>query len=262
MKSVKRVASLFMAVAMFVVLCCPAQAKTTVQSPTSGRYYRISYAKNGRYLDIPSEGYKNNGTQLQIWDYAKQHQNQVFRLDFTASGWHIVSQEGRYVTVQNAGHDNYTPVVQEAPMEGLKCALWNVRQNADGTVSFKNVESGKYLNVRGGGDAQNGTKIIQYKDDDTIAMRFYLEEMSDSDIVSAKFTRNVLNSELSWTLASTYNIEITNKTGWSKWVGNYRYYPTPRQKLLYSVEFLSPDTVAEMVWLHSEQPTLLGMFQN
>ena len=130
MKSVKRVASLFMAVAMFVVLCCPAQAKTTVQSPTSGRYYRISYAKNGRYLDIPSEGYKNNGTQLQIWDYAKQHQNQVFRLDFTASGWHIVSQEGRYVTVQNAGHDNYTPVVQEAPMEGLKCALWNVRQNA------------------------------------------------------------------------------------------------------------------------------------
>ena len=32
----------------------------------------------------------------------------------------------------------------------------------DGTVSFRNRESGKYLNVQGGGDAGNGTKIIQY----------------------------------------------------------------------------------------------------
>lgn len=235
-----------MAVAMFIVLACPVQAKRTTSSPTSGRHYRISYAGNGRYLDIPAEGYYNNGTQLQLWDYAYGNQNQIFRLDNTDNGWRIVSQNGRILEVRDSRHDDCAPVAQWDAHD-LNCGRWNIRTNNDGTVSFQNRESGKFLNVEGGGDAQNGNKLIQYYDDGTVAMRFRLEVLGDSDVLSASYQRDLYYNDIQWTQFNPLTSYIYNLSGWSKQEGNTYYYPSVGQKVFLSKDLLSPYTVGTLI---------------
>lgn len=150
-------------------------AVVQTQIPESGSYVRIRYSANNRYLDIPAEKISENGAQLQLWDYTKGNKNQIYQLVDTGNGWQIISrQSGKIVEVRDSSHDDFAQVAQW-DMHSLDCGRWDIVRNNDGTVSFRNRESGKYLNVQGGGDAGNGTKIIQYYDDGTAAMRFYLE---------------------------------------------------------------------------------------
>ena len=152
----------------------------SITSPVSGSFVRIRYSVNNRYLDIPAEGISNNGTQLQIWDYAPGNQNQIFQLTDTGHGWCITSlQSGKIIEVRNSSHDDCAQVAQW-DKHNLACARWDIVKNSDGTVSFRNRESGKYLNVCGGGNAGNGTKMIQYHDDNTYAMRFLIEPVTIS----------------------------------------------------------------------------------
>lgn len=152
----------------------------TTTSPANGSFVRIRYVVNGRYLDVPAEGISSNGTQLQLWDYAPGNQNQIFQLTDTGKGWRITSlQSGKVIEVRNSSHNDYAQVAQW-DTHNLACARWDIVKNKDGSVSFRNRESGKYLNVCGGGNAGNGTKMIQYHDDKTTAMRFYIEPVKIS----------------------------------------------------------------------------------
>ena len=149
-------------------------------TPVSGSFVRIRYCLNNRYLDVPADGISNNGTQLQIWDYAPGNQNQIFQLTDTGNGWYITSlQSGKIIEVRDSSHDDCAQVAQWDKHD-LACARWDIVKNNDGTVSFRNRESGKYLNVYGGGNAGNGTKMIQYHDDNTYAMRFLIEPVTIS----------------------------------------------------------------------------------
>lgn len=244
----KKGMSLILALLMFFALCYPAQAKTNVTVPKSGRFYRICYAYNSRYLDIPAENYENNGTQLQLWDYAYGNQNQIFKLIDTGNGWRIVGQNGKIVEVRDSRHDDYAPVAQW-DAHSLNCGLWYIRDNSDGTVSFQNKESGKFLNVMGGGDAGNGTKIIQYYDDGTIAMRFKLELLDVEDVYSATFQRTLYNTELSWVRDENTSsfVRIYNLSGWSYVENNVLYRPELGQELFVSMEFISPNNVANLI---------------
>lgn len=153
-------------------------------TPVSGSFVRIRYSLNNRYLDIPADGISNNGTQLQVWDYAPGNQNQIFQLTDTGKGWHITSlQSGKIVEVRDSSHSDCAEVAQWSPHD-LPCARWDIVKNTDGTVSFRNRESGKYLNVYGGGNAGNATKIIQYHDDSTYAMRFLIEPVTIDDYIT------------------------------------------------------------------------------
>lgn len=152
----------------------------TTTAPTNGSFVRIRYVVNGRYLDVPAEGISYNGTQLQLWDYAPGNQNQIFYLTDTGKGWRITSlQSGKVIEVRNSSHDDCAQVAQWDKHD-LACARWDIVKNSDGSVSFRNCESGKYLNVCGGGNAGNGTKMIQYHDDKSSAMRFYIEPVTIS----------------------------------------------------------------------------------
>lgn len=152
----------------------------TTTNPVSGSFVRIRYSVNNRYLDVPAEGISDNGTQLQIWDYAPGNQNQIFQLTDTGKGWYITSlQSGKIIEVRDSSHDDCAQVAQW-DKHSLACARWDIVKNSDGTVSFRNRESGKYLNVYGGGNAGNGTKMIQYHDDNTYAMRFLIEPVTIS----------------------------------------------------------------------------------
>lgn len=248
-KTTKRFIS-FLSAVVLVFFSFPitfAHATKVTQAPPNGGWARIRYACNGRYLDIPAEGFYNNGTQLQVWDKVYGNQNQIFYFYDTGNGWRISSPlTDKVIEVRNSSHDDYAEVAQWDAHD-LACSRWDIIANTDGTVSFRNRESGLYLNVCGGGDAQNGTKIIQYHDDGTIAMKFYLEAMTYGDVLSATFSRNIQNSEIKWTSYRPFG-NIINDTGWEyRNNGNY-YYPTLNQSRIFSsVEYLSPNTVANLL---------------
>lgn len=170
---------------VFCFLTVSASALTaTTQTPSSGSCVRIRYAYNGKYLDVPAEGINNNGTQLQVWEYAAENENQMFYLNDTGQGWQIVSyQSGKVIEVRDSSHEDYAQIAQWDKHD-LACARWDIVRNSDGSVSFCNRESGKFLNVSGGGDAGNGTKIIQYFNDGTAAMKFYIEAVAPAKNVS------------------------------------------------------------------------------
>lgn len=160
----------------------------TTTNPVSDSFVRIRYSVNNRYIDVPAEGISDNGTQLQIWDYAPGNQNQIFQLTDTGNGWYITSlQSGKIIEVRDSSHDDFAQVAQW-DKHNLACARWDIIKNSDGTVSFRNRESGKYLNVYGGGNAGNGTKMIQYHDDKSYAMRFWIEPVTISGYTTTAST--------------------------------------------------------------------------
>ena len=210
-----------------------ANAAYDTQTPKNGVYVRIRYVANGKYLDVPLEGIDNNGTQLQVWEYAYGNQNQIFHLEKLSDGWKIFSHmSDKVIEVRNSSHKDYTDVAQWDNHD-LDCARWNIISNEDGTVSFQNKESGLYLNVYGGGDAKNGTKIIQYHDDGSVAMRFYLEVMTYDDVLSATFIRNIKTSEIEWSEYGFLTSSVINNTGWQYEENGTYYCPTPYQDLIF-----------------------------
>ena len=225
-------------------------ATNTTQTPTNEGWARIKYAENSRYLDIPAESFYDNGTQLQIWDYVYGNQNQIFYFHDTGDGWEISSHlTGKLIRVIDGSHDDYAKIVQDEKKE-QECEKWYIIANDDNTVSFLNKESGLYLNVFGGGNAQNGTKMIQYHDDGTIAMRFYLEFMTYNDVLSATFNRTIYANDIEWNQFPQGPLygNILNLTGLQYSNREKYYYPTPGQdSILDSIEYLSPNVVANMI---------------
>lgn len=161
---------------------------SSTANPVSGSFVRIRYSANGRCLDVPAEGISKNGTQLQIWDYTSGNQNQIFQLVDTGKGWHIISlQSGKVVEVRNSSHNDCAQVAQWSK-HNLACARWDIIKNSNGSVSFRNCESGKYLNVSGGGNAGNAAKIIQYHNDKSPAMQFFIEPVTCGNFTTVTST--------------------------------------------------------------------------
>lgn len=250
MKTTKRILSLLLVIVSLcslMVIPTSAASATVSDTPQSGNFVRIRYAANNKYLDVPAEGIANNGTQLQIWDYAYGNQNQIFRMVNTGKGWQIIShQSGKVVEVRNSSHNDCAQVAQW-DKHSLSCARWDIVYNGDGTISFRNRESSKFLNVCGGGNAGNGTKLIQYHNDGTVAMKFYIEVMKNNDVLSATYTRKIKNSELRWTQYNPFTSYTSNFSGFQKIVNRKYYHPTVGQKIFVSAEFLSPNTVANLL---------------
>ena len=189
MKTIKRTICLLLVLATVCSICAGSvsaaseisgSAVTTTADPVTGCFVRIRYSVNGRYLDVPAEGITKDGTQLQIWEHAPGNTNQIFQMIDTGKGWQIISlQSGKVIEVRNSSHDDCAQVAQWSKHD-LACARWDIVKHSDGSVSFLNRESGKYLNVHGGGNAGNGTKMIQYHDDKSPAMRFFIEPVTIS----------------------------------------------------------------------------------
>lgn len=258
----KKALSILLVLATILLSPCNAYAITEVQKPHNKRYYRIKYSQNNRYLDIPSERFGTDGTQLQLWDYTEGNQNQIFQLIKDGKYWIIQSTNDKVIEVRDSRHDDRAPVAQWTKHD-LKCARWKIVKNSDGTVSFKNVESNKYLNVSGGGDAGNGTKIIQYHNDHTNAMRFYLEELNDSDLYFAtyKLSQNKIQDQIQWMDITdplhpgNVLTNFKNKTEFEKRENGVTYFPQS-QRILVSIDFLSSLEVQNITYNHTIEPPL------
>ena len=241
MKNFKRFLSMFLVVCTLVGVCSiNVSAASKVTSPTNGGYYRIQHVGSGKYWDI-TNGSTANGARLQIWPGYAQHQNQVFYLQKVGNYWKIVAHNsGKVIEVRDSSKSNNAHVAQW-DYAGISCQLWSIICNKDGTVSFKNKNSGKYIDVSGNGTA-NGTKMIQYQSNGTTAQKFRLYRLYNNDICSATWTRKLNNSNIYWTRINWNNPTI-NYTSYSK----SGYYPSPGYTYLKKVEYIDATTVHEML---------------
>jgi len=214
---------------------------------TAGRYVRILYAANpSKCIDVPAEGIWNNGTQLQLWERSYGNQNQIYEMENTGDGWVVKNHQScKIVEVRNSSHQNGAEVAQWQ-WHSAPCSRWDLIANFDGTVSFRNRESMKYLNLCGGGTGKNGQKFIQWFDDNSESMQFRVEVMDAQDVLSAVYEREITASDMEWT-AEHPMVPTSNTTGWSMRENGTWYYPAVGQKVLVSVEYLSPAITANML---------------
>lgn len=215
------------------------------------RFVRILYAINpAKCVDVPAEGILTNGMQLQLWDRYYGNQNQIYVMEKTGFGWTIKNYASqKFVEVRNS-YQNGAQVAQWDPHDSA-CARWDILANMDGSVSFRNRESGKYLNLCGGGIGKNGQKFIQYFDDNSESMRFKIVVMGMEDVHYAVYERDITNSDINWTRKDPKGL-FYNGTEWNR----EGYYPTFDQRVLVSVEFLDPTTVTKMLKNYAYSPTL------
>lgn len=241
MKIFKRfLAILLVACTLFGVCSVSASASVYQKSPVSGGYYLIQHVGSGKYWDI-TDGSTANGARLQICQRLPEHQNQVFYLKKIGNYWRIGAYGSRkIIEVRNSSKSNHAEVAQW-DYANISCQWWTIICNSDGTVSFKNVNSGKYIDVTGNGTA-DGTKMIQYTSNGTTAQKFKLYRLYNNDILNATWTRNLKTSNISW-----------KKINWTSPVANYTkysksgYYPTPGKTYLKKVEYIDADTVHDML---------------
>ena len=243
----RRILSLMLVLALLLPVLPSASAYREIQLPESGNCVRIRYAGSGRYLDSPAEGLSENGTQVQLWDFAYGNQNQIWYMTDTGDGWQIQCMANdKVLEIRDSSHKDYAQAATWDWHNG-HCARWEIIQNENGTVSFKNKESGKFLNVFSG-EGGNGNKLIQYHDDGTVAKEFYLELACYEDVLGAAYKEDEekIRENMEWEKMPWWN-NVINKTGYWKQEQGKTYYPTPGQKVFVSVEFLSPATVGNII---------------
>lgn len=146
--------------------------------------YRIIDVNSGKPIDVMDGEFKN-GTEIQIWDRKEGHKNQMFFFETDDDGYSIIkaAHSLKLIAVRKSSFDDFAQVWQWED-EGLTSMEWKVIDNEDGTVSFKNKNSGKMLDVSGG-KKNKGTLLQQYRSDGTDSQKFRLEEVSEEEMREA-----------------------------------------------------------------------------
>jgi len=238
----RRIFVLFIALALFLnCFSFSASAYYYASYPENGCLYYIQHVGSGKVLDITDNSYAN-GARLQIWDKYYAHQNQVFHFVKTGNYWKIIPwSTHKVIEVRDSSYSDGAQVAQWDDAN-IACQQWSIRSNSDGSVSFINRNSGKYMDVSGNGTT-NGTKLIQYYGNNTTAQKFRLYKLYNNDILNAKWERYFSNNNIAWSYGGILN-NIFNHTRFSK---GYNTYPTPGYTYLEKVEYLDKDTVFEMI---------------
>ncbi len=215
----------------------PVSAASTVTNVTNNAAYYIQHVGSNKYLDITDES-TSNGARLQIWSKYANHQNQVFELKKVGNYWKIIAHNsGKAIEVRDSRTEDRAPVAQWNYV-GIACQQWKIICNSDGTFSFQNRNSGKYLDVYGNGSS-NGTKLIQYTKNNTTAQKFRLYRLYTNDVLNANWSRTFSTNEIAWTQYGI-NSNVYNYTRFNNGLFNY---PTPGYKYLTKVEYIDRETV-------------------
>ena len=231
--------------------------------PTHTCVYLIQHVGSGKYLDVTDVS-TQNGARLQIWERFSGNQNQFFRFEKVGNYWKIVPLHSKKcIEVRNSSKSNYAHVSQWK-YDGLACQQWKVISNSDGTVSFQNRNSGKFLDVYGNGKA-NGTKIVQYSRNNTTAQRFRLYGCTANDILSASWERDFSKSPIQWSSLNTrYYVNQTtyfqNRPGYSAsefsgWFPKNSIYTKQNTRILIRVDYIDSTTVWNMIRKKSLYPS-------
>lgn len=240
-----------------------ASASVYCTYPTNTCAYRIQHVGSGKYLDV-TDGSTKNGARLQIWTGFYGNQNQFFRFEKVGNYWKIIPLHSeKCIEVRNSSKDNYAHVSQWK-YGGISCQQWKLISNSDGTVSFQNRNSGKYLDVYGNGTA-NGTKIIQYSRNNTNAQRFRLYGCTSNDILSASWVRDFSKSPIQWTnFNPKYFVNETtyfqsrpgySASKYSGWFPKNSLYTRQNVRILVRVDYIDSTTVWNMIRKKSLYPS-------
>lgn len=222
-------------------------------------YYRIMHVESGKYADIKDVS-TDNGAILQIWDYVEGNQNQIFCIAGVGNGKYTISpnHSKKVIEVRDSRTDDRAPVAQWDYAK-IPCQQWKIELNSDGTCSFVNANSGKYMNVEGN-DTKNGTRFIQYYNDGTTAEKFKLIKMTTSDIINAEW--KISSKSLTYSSYDMWNSYDKCFSEFSYTKDGRVYFPTTSKGIVCSVTYLDKKKVNSMVCSKAKEPTLLDALED
>ena len=244
----KRFMSFFIAMCMVMALASVSVFAAEVTEEPKDGYYYIEHVDSGKFLEIETDEAEKDDTPLRLWKKVYERQSQVFYLEKTTKGWKIISHaSGKVMEVLDGSYNSNVKIVQGED-SGKTHERWEIIENRDGTVSFRNYKSGLYMNVYG--TAKNGSTFIQQKKTTTNTPDEYLLYRLDmEDVVEAKWVREIQENEITW---AKKDYSISNNTGWAH--TNSNYYPKQGEEYLMGIYLLDPETTATLISIRQNLP--------
>ena len=140
--------------------------------------YRIALASNTNAgLDV-SNSNRNNGANVQVWNYDNVLQQQ-FNLSYDGNGYYtiIAVHSGKVLDIQNGGNVNSTNVWQYTN-NGSDAQKWVIKANDDGTYNVISKVESMYLDIADG-KTNNGNNIRIYEGNGSSAQKFKFIKITD-----------------------------------------------------------------------------------
>lgn len=242
----KRLVSFLLVMCMTIALLPASVYAADKTSNITDGYYYIQHVDSSKYLEIDPDYSDVEEEPLRIWSKKSMRQTQVFYLMNTTKGWIMYSYpSGKVIEVEDASTQNYASVVQ-ADDAGATNQRWTLIYNTDGTVSFKNRKSDKYMNVSG---TKNGSEVIQYSSNPD---KYNMYILDGSDVVTGKWIRELKESEITWSTDGGRYSDVQNNTGWSH--SKNTHYPTPGNTYFTGFECIEPEVVEQIINARQKLP--------
>ena len=170
--------------------------------------YKITTSINTNYgLDI-SNASKNNGANVQLWNYTGEAQ-QKFKLEYLKDGYYVIRNinSNKVLDVQGGGINSPTNV-QQYEYNGTDSQKWIIQKTSDGYYQIISKLNELYLDVSGG-KAGNATNIQVYSANGTISQKFKIEE-----IVPLKGEKVLENGtyRIATALNNNISLEVSNSS--------------------------------------------------
>ena len=242
----KRMIIIWLEVCMVIALLPASVFAAEKTSSITDGYYYIQHIDSSKYLEIDPDYSEVEEEPLRIWSKNSMQQTQVFRLMNTTKGWIIYTYpSGKVLEVEDESTKNYASIVQTDD-EGRTSQRWTLIYNTDGTVSFQNRKSDKYMNIS---ETKNGSEVFQYNSNPD---KYNMYILDGSDVVTGKWVRELKESEITWSTDGGRYSDVMNNTGWSH--SNSTYYPKPGNTYFMGVECIEPEVVEEIINARQKLP--------
>ena len=134
-------------------------------------WYEIE-SKLGKMMDLSNSG-SDLGTNIDLYEKNNQN-NQKFKIVKQSDGYVIYTMHNLALDVENASMEDGANIRQWED-NGALCQRWIPEIKDGGYISFKNANSGKYINVENG-STENGANIEQYTGNDSDSQLWKLTE--------------------------------------------------------------------------------------
>ena len=146
-------------------------------------YYRIFNVAADKYIDVYGNS-KSNGEKLHIWQ-RESVQSQIFKFTRNVDGSYTIeaNHSGKAVSVKNNSITEWSEIVQ-LDNQNNTSQKWYIEREGEFTYKIRNANSNLYMSLCYG-NHDNGTAIIQYRDDGTSSIKFKLLKMESNDVKSA-----------------------------------------------------------------------------
>ena len=134
-------------------------------------WYEIE-SKLGKMMDLSNSG-SDLGTNIDLYEKNNQN-NQKFKIVKQSDGYVIYTMHNLALDVEDASMEDGANIRQWED-NGALCQRWIPEIKDGGYISFKNANSGKYINVENG-STENGANIEQYTGNDSDSQLWKLTE--------------------------------------------------------------------------------------